>query len=83
MFSSALRKGLLTGRAVQSPFMASSMLASQQANLLGMAPSASFAKFTRNKPHLNVGTIGMSQVLSYPRANAPSTLLNLLVYRPY
>lgn len=39
--------------------MASSMmLGSQQAPLLAMAPSACFAKYTRSKPHLNVGTIG-------------------------
>jgi len=35
------------------------MLGSQQAPLLAMAPSACFAKYTRSKPHLNVGTIGM------------------------
>ena len=36
------------------------MLGSQQAAMLGMAPSACFAKYTRSKPHLNVGTIGTS-----------------------
>ena len=62
MFSSALRKGLVTGRTtLMAPFMAPSMmLGTQQASMLGMAPSACFAKFSRNKPHLNVGTIGMS-----------------------
>ena len=66
MFSSSLRKGLLSGRtALQAPFMAPSMmLGSQQATLLCMAPSASFAKYQRNKPHLNVGTIGTSSLLS-------------------
>ena len=39
--------------------MPSVMLGTQQASmLLGMAPSAGFAKYVRNKPHLNVGTIG-------------------------
>ena len=60
MFTSAVRQGLLTGRgAACSPLMMPSlMLGTQQATLLGMAPTASFAKFARTKPHLNVGTIG-------------------------
>ena len=70
MFSTTLRRSLLTGRAVQAPFMAPYAVASQTA-LLGMAPSAGFAKYQRNKPHLNVGTIGKYR-LSPPRLNAPS-----------
>ena len=31
--------------------------------MLGMAPSAGFAKYQRNKPHLNVGTIGKFSLL--------------------
>ena len=60
MFSSALRKSNLIGRsAISAPLMASSsLMMPQQVALLGMAPSASFAKYVRNKPHLNVGTIG-------------------------
>lgn len=57
MFSTSLRRGLLSGRAAQMPFAAPCMMASQT-SLLGMAPSAGFAKYQRNKPHLNVGTIG-------------------------
>jgi hypothetical protein len=30
----------------------------KQSNLMGMMPSAAFAKFDRSKPHINVGTIG-------------------------
>ena len=63
MFSSALRMSVLQGRAtLQTPLMRQSMLmaAPSQAALLGMAPSAGFAKYQRNKPHLNVGTIGKS-----------------------
>lgn len=30
----------------------------RQSALLRMFPSAAFAKFERNKPHLNVGTVG-------------------------
>ena len=61
MFSSALRKSHLIGRsALSAPLMASNslMMGPSQVALLGMAPSASFAKYQRNKPHLNVGTIG-------------------------
>ena len=38
-------------------------LRSQNA-LLRMFPSAGFAKYTRDKPHLNVGTIGKSSLSS-------------------
>ena len=31
--------------------------------MLGMAPSAGFAKYQRTKPHLNVGTIGKFSLL--------------------
>lgn len=61
MFSSALRKSHLIGRtAISAPMMASNslLMGPSQVALLGMAPSASFAKYQRNKPHLNVGTIG-------------------------
>ena len=40
-----------------------------------MAPSASFAKHVRSKPHVNVGTIG--KYSAFYMKNAPSTLLNL------
>lgn len=77
MFSTSLRRGLLSGRAAQMPFAAPCMMASQT-SLLGMAPSAGFAKYQRNKPHLNVGTIG-----KYPGGvlalNAPSLFLTLHV----
>ena len=60
MFASALRKGHLLGRtSIAGNFVAPSLLMGpSQVTLLGMAPSASFAKYQRNKPHLNVGTIG-------------------------
>lgn len=69
MFSTSLRRGLLSGRAAQMPFAAPCMMASQT-SLLGMAPSAGFAKYQRNKPHLNVGTIGKypGGCLSFKRA---------------
>lgn len=37
----------------------------RQSMLMGMYPSASFAKFDRSKPHLNVGTIGNTHLSSY------------------
>ena len=30
----------------------------RQASVMGAYPTASFAKYDRSKPHLNVGTIG-------------------------
>jgi elongation factor Tu len=36
---------------------------------MGMFPSASFAKFDRSKPHLNVGTIGTLHFTSSPSFN--------------
>lgn len=54
-----MRRGPTLGRtALAAPMMNPMMMASAQLPLLGMAPSASFAKYVRNKPHLNVGTIG-------------------------
>lgn len=58
MLSSHLRRGLfLTGR-VPTPAV------------FGMMPAAGFAKFTRDKPHLNVGTIGKYSVPGLPGSGA-------------
>lgn len=51
-----MRQRLLTA-GVQQSMMTSNMLRYQNP-LLTMAPAACFAKYTRSKPHLNVGTIG-------------------------
>jgi len=51
-----MRQRLLTAGVHQS-MMTSNMLRYQNP-LLTMAPAAGFAKYTRSKPHLNVGTIG-------------------------
>ena len=64
MLTSALRNGLLKSQnnvfSTRSLLASSLMMGNQQASILGMAPSACFAKYQRNKPHLNVGTIGKS-----------------------
>lgn len=81
MFSTALRKGLFQGRTLQTPLMAPCSMVSQTA-LLGMAPSAGFAKYQRNKPHLNVGTIGKYSIVDLA-LNAPSPMLTLPLCRSY
>lgn len=52
MLSISLRNSAL--RSVGFP----SYTLAAQSSLLGMFPSAGFAKFDRAKPHLNVGTVG-------------------------
>ena len=58
MWSTALRQNLASNVARSNGF-------------LRMFPSAAFAKFERNKPHLNVGTVGKS------KSDANSTFLML------
>jgi len=38
--------------------LSQSLIRRQQNLIMGVIPSAGFAKYVRNKPHLNVGTIG-------------------------
>lgn len=57
MWLTTMRAGSLSFAGKQTTLAASNMLR-QQNTLLRMFPSASFAKYTRDKPHLNVGTIG-------------------------
>ena len=48
----------LTTMRAGNPSLAGRYMQRQQNALLRMYPSAGFAKYTRDKPHLNVGTIG-------------------------
>ena len=56
MWSASLRQSINAG-VLQNPMMTRNLLRQQNA-LLRMYPAAGFAKYNRNKPHLNVGTIG-------------------------
>ena len=57
MFASMLRRSPMLGRtAAVAPMMYP--MGPAQSTLLRMASCASFAKYQRTKPHLNVGTIG-------------------------
>lgn len=64
-----LRRGPVLGRsAASAPMMTPMMMAPTQVSLLGMVQYAGFAKYQRNKPHLNVGTIGRFYLLLFQRA---------------
>jgi len=70
-----------TAGRLQTPLMSRNLLRQQNA-LLRMFPAASFAKYDRSKPHLNVGTIGklsltgcktLHDSAALPAKNTPET----------
>lgn len=65
-----MRRSPMLGRTA-TPMMTPMMMNPAQTSLLRMASCASFAKYQRTKPHLNVGTIGKCSDLSLAKANAP------------
>ena len=75
MWLTTMRAGNLSLAGTQR--LNSSHFLRQQNALLRMFPSCSFAKYARDKPHLNVGTIGKSSSLfSSPLSKLQSVAQN-------